>query len=109
MTELLTLAHHIAGQSIAGAPALAQRNPHAPDDLVVQLPEAGPDLVAQATQAARAALAPFDAAGIEARSDALARIGRAIVAALDDFALLIARETGKTLRDARGETMRAAR
>jgi aldehyde dehydrogenase (NAD+) len=109
MTEILTLSHHIAGQSIAGVAALEQRNPHAPDDLVVQVPEAGAALVAHAADAARAALAPFDAAGIEARSDALARIGRAIVAAVDDFALLIARETGKTLRDARGETMRAAR
>ena len=30
-------------------------------------------------------------------------------AQVDAFALLIARETGKTLRDARGETLRAAR
>lgn len=109
MSELLNLSHHIAGHAVAGAAALEQRNPTAPDDLVVRLPEADAALVAAAADAAQQALAPFAAAGIEARSDALARIGRAIAANVDAFALLIARETGKTVRDARGETMRAAR
>jgi aldehyde dehydrogenase (NAD+) len=66
-------------------------------------------LVSRAAYAAQGALAPFAAAGIEARSDALAKIGRDIAANAAEFALLIARETGKTVRDARGETIRAAR
>ncbi|QSX79435.1 aldehyde dehydrogenase family protein [Agrilutibacter solisilvae] len=105
----LTLAHHIAGQDMPGPAELEQRNPAVPDDLCVRLPQAGADLVAHAVDAARRALAPLSLGGIEARSDALARIGRQIAAEADDFALLIARETGKTLRDARGETIRAAR
>jgi len=109
MHETLTLSHYVAGQTIAGAAALEQRNPAFPDDLLVHIPEAGPALVSQAANAAQEALAPFAAAGIEARSDALAKIGRAIAANAAEFALLIARETGKTVRDARGETMRAAR
>ncbi|MFC3550002.1 aldehyde dehydrogenase family protein [Lysobacter cavernae] len=109
MTETLTLSHHIADQTIPAIVAHEQRNPAAPDDLVVHIPEAGTALVAQATQAARDALAPSAATGIEARSDALAKIGRAIAANATELALLIARETGKTVRDARGETIRAAR
>ncbi|TWI04990.1 aldehyde dehydrogenase (NAD+) [Luteimonas cucumeris] len=109
MTEILDLSHHVAGQAIPAVVAHEQRNPAAPDDLIVHIPEAGTVLVAQAAQAARNALAPFAAAGIEARSDALSKIGRDIAANAAALSLLIARETGKTLRDARGETMRAAR
>ncbi|MGH8077297.1 MAG: aldehyde dehydrogenase family protein [Lysobacter sp.] len=99
----------MAGQTIADTAVLEQRNPAFPDDLLVHIPEAGPTMVSQAAQAAQDALAPFAAAGIEARSDALAKIGRAIADNVAEFALLIARETGKTVRDARGETLRAAR
>ncbi|HEY0660726.1 MAG TPA: aldehyde dehydrogenase family protein [Lysobacter sp.] len=109
MSETLKLSHHIAGNDVAGAAALEQRNPAAPDDLIVRLPEADASLAAVAADAAQRALTPFAVAGIEARSDALARIGRSIAANAADFASLIARETGKTVRDARGEVMRAAR
>jgi len=109
MIETLTLSHHLAGDSVDAASALEQRNPAVPDDLLVRIPEAGPNVVAMAAEAARRAAAPLAAAGIEARSDALARIGHAVAAAADPLALLIARETGKTVRDARGEVLRAAR
>jgi aldehyde dehydrogenase (NAD+) len=109
MHESIALSHHVAGKAIAAAAAFEQRNPAFPDDLLVLIPEAEPTLVTQAANSAQSALAPFAAAGIEARSDALAKIGRAIAANATEFALLIARETGKTVRDARGETIRAAR
>src|SRR3546814_9674272 len=57
----------------------------------------------------RIAVGALAAAGIEARADALARIGRALAADADRLALLITRETGKTLGDSKGEVMRAAR
>jgi acyl-CoA reductase-like NAD-dependent aldehyde dehydrogenase len=107
--DSLTLSHHIAGLDVAAPAELEQRNPAAPDDLRVQLPQADALLVDDAVAAARQALAPLSLGGIEARSDSLARIGRDILADIDAFALLIARETGKTVRDARGETIRAAR
>ncbi|MEO5624714.1 MAG: aldehyde dehydrogenase family protein [Dokdonella sp.] len=109
MTETLMLSHRVAADNISGAAAHEQRNPAFPDDLIVLIPEAGAGVVAQAAEAAHAALAPISAAGIEARSDALTRISRAIAAHVAEFALLIARETGKTVRDARGETLRASR
>lgn len=109
MTETLTLRHHIGGASRDGAAAFEQRNPADPDDLAVTGPEAGQAEANEAATAARHAVAALAAAGIEARSDALARIGRALMADTDRIGLLIARETGKTLADAKGEVARAAR
>lgn len=109
MTELITLAHYIAGQSIADACLHEQRNPYDADDLTVQIPEANDDHLARAVNAAQSGFVMLSRAGIESRSDALAKIGRDIAAQANDIAMLIARETGKTVRDARGETMRAAR
>nr|WP_298721051.1 aldehyde dehydrogenase family protein [uncultured Steroidobacter sp.] len=109
MTETITLTHHIAGRERSGAVGFEQRNPAAPDDLLIRGPQADAALAAEAVTAARGAVSALEAAGIEARADALARIGRALVANVDRLALLIARETGKTLGDSKGETMRAAR
>lgn len=109
MTETITLAHHIAGRRREGAAAFTQDNPARPDDLHIEGPEADAALAAEAVEAARDAVDALAAAGIEARADALARIGRALGAEADRIALLIARETGKTLGDSKGEVMRAAR
>ncbi|HEY1145023.1 MAG TPA: aldehyde dehydrogenase family protein, partial [Allosphingosinicella sp.] len=109
MTETITLSHNVAGRAVSGAPAFEQRNPALPDDLRVEGPEADAALVAEAVAAARAAVGAIEAAGIEARADALARIGRALMTDADRLGLLIARETGKTLGDSKGEVMRAAR
>lgn len=109
MIETLTLAHHIAGRSVPGQPSFEQRNPALPDDLRVVGPEADDHLAAEAIGAARSAVEALRAAGIEARADALARIGRSLAAEADRLARLIARETGKTLGDSKGEVMRASR
>jgi aldehyde dehydrogenase (NAD+) len=109
VAETLTLAHSVAGHSRRGAVAFEQRNPALPDDLVVVGPEADAGLVAEAGAAARGAVDALEAAGIEARADALARVGRTLTADADRIALLIARETGKTLGDSKGEVLRAAR
>lgn len=109
MTETISLSHHIAGRSVSGPAAFEQRNPALPDDLRVEGPEAAPDLAAEAVAAAKGAVDELASAGIEPRSDALARIGRTLTAEADRLALLIARETGKTLGDSKGEVMRAAR
>ncbi len=109
MTEIITLTHHINGVAVTAPAAFEQRNPHAPDDLRVELPDGNAGHVDAAVSAARVAQSKLVAGGIEARADALAKISRAIAADLAGMATLIARETGKTLRDARMETMRAAR
>jgi acyl-CoA reductase-like NAD-dependent aldehyde dehydrogenase len=109
VAETLTLAHSVAGQSRRGPVAFEQRNPAVSDDLTVLGPEADASLAAEAGTAARGAIEAQEKAGIEARADALARIGRALTADADRIALLIARETGKTLGDSTGEALRAAR
>lgn len=109
MTETISLSHYIGGQSIEAQAAFEQRNPARPDDLRVEGPEADAVVVARAVTAARDAVDALAAGGVEVRSDALARVGRALQADADRLALLIARETGKTLGDSKGEVMRAAR
>ena len=109
VTETLTLAHSIAGHWRRGPAAFEQRNPAAPDDLTVSGPEADASAAAEASAAARIAVGALEAAGIEARADALARIGRALAAEAASIGLLIARETGKPLGDSKAEVVRAAR
>lgn len=109
MAETLTLAHSVAGQARRGPAAFEQYNPALPDDLTVLGPEADASLVAEAGAAARGAVDALEKAGIEARADALAKIGRTLAADADRIGLLIARETGKTLGDSKGEVGRAAR
>lgn len=109
MTETIMLAHTIGGAQRTGPAAFEQRNPADEADLAIIGAEADAALVAEAVATARAAQARLVAAGVEARADALANIGRALIAEKDRLALLIARETGKTLGDAGGEVVRAAR
>ncbi|HLK24146.1 MAG TPA: aldehyde dehydrogenase family protein [Caulobacteraceae bacterium] len=103
----LDIAPFIAGQPRSAEPALEQRNPANLDEVVTRLPESGAGLVEEAAGAARAAVPAL--AAIEARSDALDRIGAAIASEAGELAALITRETGKTIADAGGEVMRAAR
>jgi aldehyde dehydrogenase (NAD+) len=103
----IDVAPFIGGSARAFEAALEQRNPANLDVVVARLPESGAGLVAEATAAARGAVAQL--AGIEARADALDRIGQALAAQSGELAALITRETGKTITDAAGEVMRASR
>ncbi len=103
----LDISAFIDGTPRDAAPAIEQRNPANLDEVVTRLPESDAGLVTEAAEAARAALPGL--APIEARADALDRIGAALAAAADELAALITRETGKTITDATGEVMRASR
>jgi aldehyde dehydrogenase (NAD+) len=109
VTETLRLTHAIADRRVVGPDAFEQRSPGDPADLAVTGPEAGADVVAESVAAARTAQARLRDGGIEAISDALDRIADRIAEAAPVLALLAARETGKTVRDARAEALRAAR
>ncbi|MDB5738355.1 MAG: aldehyde dehydrogenase [Sphingomonas bacterium] len=109
MTETLKLRHLIDGQEIAGTATVLHHNPADPADLRIELPEADDALIRTANAAAAEACAEMLKHGIEQRADALAAISRNIVAESEALAILIARETGKVLGDAKGEVMRAAR
>lgn len=109
MTEIIALHHSIDGIRRESPKSLQQPSPAEPTDLLIRIPEASTDDVDDAARAAARAQSQLADIGIEARSDALAGIGRRIVANADALSLLIARETGKTIRDAKGEVLRAAR
>jgi acyl-CoA reductase-like NAD-dependent aldehyde dehydrogenase len=103
----LDISAFIDGTPRDAAPALEQRNPANPDEVVSRLPESGAGLVTEAAEAGGAALPGL--APIEARADALDRIGAALAVEAGDLAALVTRETGKTITDAAGEVMRASR
>jgi aldehyde dehydrogenase (NAD+) len=109
MTELLTLHHHVDGAAIAAPISFEHCNPADPADLCVAFPQADAALIDTAIDAAGRACDAMRQRGIEQRADALAAIGCGIVAQVDTLAVLIARETGKVLGDAKGELIRAAR
>ncbi|WP_115719522.1 aldehyde dehydrogenase family protein [Gallaecimonas mangrovi] len=107
--QVIELSHVIGGEKVLGEATLAQYNPANAADLKVAIPAADQALVCHAVAAAKAAFLRFRDQGIEARSDALLRAQSLINARSDELAKLIARETGKTLGDAKGEVGRAAR
>ncbi|MDE2181609.1 MAG: aldehyde dehydrogenase family protein [Alphaproteobacteria bacterium] len=109
MIDTIVLAHRVNGRVIPGQARFEQVNPADPTDLRVTGPEADAAVMGDAVAAARAAVEALDRQGIEARSDSLAAVGHRLKADAPQLALLIARETGKTLNDARGEVLRAGR
>jgi acyl-CoA reductase-like NAD-dependent aldehyde dehydrogenase len=109
MTETLTLHHVVDGAPVTAPVSFEHRNPADPTDLCITFPQADAALIDSAIGAATRACSDMLQRGIEQRADALAAIAREIVAEIDTLAVLIARETGKVLSDAKGEAMRAAR
>lgn len=63
--------------------------------------------VQTAIDAARAAFPAWSTSGIQARSDALDKVGSEILARKEELGTLLAREEGKTLPEAIGEVSRA--
>ncbi len=102
-----THAHYIAGEWIAGSNASANINPSDLADTVGQYAVGGSAEVDAAVAAARAAFPAWSSSGIQARSDALDKIGSEILARREELGNLLAREEGKTLPEAIGEATRA--
>lgn len=109
MSERIHISHCISDQFIAGPIELLQINPSDPDDLEVHGPEADERIVSGAAIDARAAQAEMAELGAEARSDLLFRIASEIEQRGEALARLMARETGKTIRDSRNEVTRSVR
>jgi len=98
----------IAGRWRPGAHARENRNPSDPSDLIGLYACAGPEDVAEAAEAAAAALPAWQAQGPQARADLLDRIATAIDTRAAEIGTMLAREEGKILPEAIGETRRAA-
>jgi aldehyde dehydrogenase (NAD+) len=109
MMETMILKHQVGGQAVDTEAANIHASPGDPTDLEVRFGEGDASLIEAAIAAARGAACQWQAAGIERRSDALQQISRTLREQSQSLAMLIARETGKTLRDALAEVVRASR
>jgi aldehyde dehydrogenase (NAD+) len=82
-------------------------NPSDLDDTIGEYVHASPNEVDVAVQAAYAAQPKWARIGAGVRSDALDRIGTELIQRADELGQLLAREEGKTLKEAQAEATRA--
>jgi acyl-CoA reductase-like NAD-dependent aldehyde dehydrogenase len=85
---------------------LESRSPQRPDDLVVEVPDAGAEAVAEAVELARAAAGAWAAASALERSAALVAAADALAGAAGEVTDLMVREVGKPVTEAAAETAR---
>jgi aldehyde dehydrogenase (NAD+) len=97
----------IAGQWVAGARCGVNLNPSDPSDVVGEYAQADAAQLDAAVAAAQAAFAAWSTGSIQARADALDKIGTEILARREELGILLAREEGKTRPEAIGEVTRA--
>ena len=97
----------IAGAWVAGTQYGLNRNPSDPTDTIGEFAQADAAQLDAAVAAAEAAFPAWSTGGIQARSDALDRIGAEILARKEELGTLLAREEGKTRPEAIAEVTRA--
>jgi acyl-CoA reductase-like NAD-dependent aldehyde dehydrogenase len=97
----------IGGQWLAGSTYAPNINPSNLGDVIGDYTQATAEQLDAAVQAARAAFPAWSTSGIQARADALDKIGTEILARREELGMLLAREEGKTKPEAIGEVARA--
>ena len=97
----------INGQWLAGAAYTANINPSNTVDVIGEYAQASVAQLNEAVAAARAAAQAWGTGGIQARSDALDKIGNEILARKEELGTLLSREEGKTKPEGIGEAARA--
>ena len=107
MTTTQRYDHLIHGEWVAGARYAPNINPSDTSDVLGDYAQADVAQVQAAVAAARAAFPRWSVSGIQARADALDRIGTEILARREELGRLLAREEGKVLPEAIGEATRA--
>jgi aldehyde dehydrogenase (NAD+) len=91
----------------SAAVPIVDRNPSDIDDVVGSYAAADAAQTRRAIEAARAAFPAWSRSSIQERADLLDAVGSRILARAQEIGRLLAREEGKTLKEAVGETMRA--
>ena len=86
----------INGEWVAGQATTPNINPSNTADVQGEYTQASAAQLDDAVQAARAAFAGWSVSGIQARADALDKIGTEILARREELGTLLAREEGKT-------------
>ena len=107
MTENLT--HFIGGKKENAGGPLESFNPSNTNEIIAKFPDGSAEDVNRAVEAARGAFSAWSGQTPEARADLLDKIGSMIIERKDVLGRLLAREEGKTLPEATGETVRAGR
>jgi aldehyde dehydrogenase (NAD+) len=102
------LASLVGGRRRDGQDVVPDINPAAPDEVVATVTLAGPELAAEAVEAAAAAFPSWRETPPPARGDVLRRAADLVDERADAIGRDLAREEGKTLAEAVGETRRAA-
>ena len=97
----------INGQWIAGSAYTPNINPSNTADVIGEYTQASAAQLNDAVAAARAAFPAWSTGGIQARSDALDKIGNEILARREELGTLLSREEGKTKPEGIGEAARA--
>ena len=97
----------IGGQWVAGSAYTPNINPSNLADVIGEYTQASTAQLDAAVQAARAAFPAWSTSGIQARADALDKIGTEILARREELGTLLAREEGKTKPEGIGEAARA--
>ncbi|MFM2275029.1 MAG: hypothetical protein RL211_901 [Pseudomonadota bacterium] len=97
----------ISGQWVAGSAYTPNINPSNLADVIGEYTQASTVQLDAAVQAARAAFPVWSTSGIQARADALDKIGTEILARREELGTLLAREEGKTKPEGIGEAARA--
>jgi len=97
----------INGEWLAGVSYSANTNPSNLADVLGQYAQGDANQVNAAVAAATAAFPAWSTGGIQARSEALDKIGNEIIARKEELGTLLAREEGKTKAEGIGEATRA--
>ena len=97
----------INGQWVAGAKYTPNINPSNLADVIGDYAQADAAQLDAAVQAAQAAFPAWSSGNVQARADALDKIGTEILARREELGTLLAREEGKTKPEGIGEATRA--
>ncbi|MBU1806837.1 MAG: aldehyde dehydrogenase family protein, partial [Gammaproteobacteria bacterium] len=103
MADVQRYDNFIDGQWVGSDRYQANTNPSDLSDVIGEYAQADAAQVEQAIAAARRAFPAWATFGIQARADALEKVGLEILARREELGKLLAREEGKTLPEAIGE------
>ena len=104
----MDFAHYIGGEWVGDSDVTTNTSPANRDDVIGTYARGDAARVDQAVSAALAAQPDWASASPQLRHDVLERAGALIVERKDELARLLAREEGKTIAEAVGETVRAS-
>ncbi len=102
-----TKLNYIAGEWVAGASEIENRNPSDLSDLIGMFAQATPDQLDATLEQAQKAQIEWAAYGIERKYNVLMAIGAEMMNRAEELGTLLAREEGKPLTEGKGEVYRA--